>query len=182
MTDTIWTRPRTSAFAAGAGVGARSSLTVILGMLGRDVFRRDFLMSTSLDADRAVVVRGSSAGCARDEQAMRNVPRISIDEVKALMAKKQVVLVDVRDPQSFAEGHMPGAINVPFDHIPKSRRRLEEGHAPARHLLRLHQRNHRRPCGRRHERVRHHERQSIARRVERVGEAGRAGGEVTEES
>jgi rhodanese-related sulfurtransferase len=51
-------------------------------------------------------------------QAVRNVPRISIDEVKALMAKKQVVLIDVRDPQSFAEGHMPGAINVPFDHIP----------------------------------------------------------------
>ena len=51
-------------------------------------------------------------------QAMRNVPRISIDEVKTLMAKKQVVLIDVRDPQSFADGHMPGAINVPFDHIP----------------------------------------------------------------
>ena len=49
---------------------------------------------------------------------MRNVPRISIDEVKALMAKKQVVLIDVRDPQSFADGHMPGAINVPFDFIP----------------------------------------------------------------
>lgn len=63
-------------------------------------------------------------------QAMRNVPRISIDEVKALMAKKQVLLIDVRDPQSFAEGHMPGAINVPFDHIPnhveawKSEKRL----------------------------------------------------------
>ncbi len=51
-------------------------------------------------------------------QAMRNVPRISIDEVKALMAKNEVVLIDVRDPQSFKEGHMPGAINVPFDHIP----------------------------------------------------------------
>ncbi|HUE85481.1 MAG TPA: rhodanese-like domain-containing protein [Vicinamibacterales bacterium] len=51
-------------------------------------------------------------------QAMRNVPRITIDEVKALMASKQVVLIDVRDPQSFKEGHMPGAINVPFDHIP----------------------------------------------------------------
>ena len=34
------------------------------------------------------------------------------------MAKKQVILVDVRDPQSFADGHMPGAINIPFDHIP----------------------------------------------------------------
>ena len=52
-------------------------------------------------------------------QAMRNVPRISIDEVKALIAKKQVLLIDVRDPQSFAEGHIPGAINVPFDYIPK---------------------------------------------------------------
>lgn len=51
-------------------------------------------------------------------QSPQSVPRISIDEVKALMAKKQVVLVDVRDPQSFAEGHMPGAINVPFDFIP----------------------------------------------------------------
>lgn len=52
-------------------------------------------------------------------QALRNVPRITIDEVKTLMAKKQVVLIDVRDPQAFAEGHVPGAINVPFDHIPK---------------------------------------------------------------
>jgi rhodanese-related sulfurtransferase len=51
-------------------------------------------------------------------QAIRNVPRISIDEVKTLMAKKQVVLIDVRDPQSFAAGHMPDAINVPFDHLP----------------------------------------------------------------
>lgn len=51
-------------------------------------------------------------------QAMRNVPRISIDEVKALMKSGQVLLIDVRDPQSFAEGHMPGAINVPFDRIP----------------------------------------------------------------
>jgi phage shock protein E len=51
-------------------------------------------------------------------QDIRSVPRISIDEVKVLMAKKQVVLVDVRDPVSFADGHMPGAINVPFDFLP----------------------------------------------------------------
>ncbi len=47
-------------------------------------------------------------------QAVRNVPRISIDEVKALMAKKQVLLIDVRDAESFAEGHMPGAIHIPL--------------------------------------------------------------------
>ena len=46
------------------------------------------------------------------------VPRVTIDEVKALMAKRQVVLVDVRDMQSFAHGHMPGARNIVFDDIP----------------------------------------------------------------
>ena len=51
-------------------------------------------------------------------QALRNVPRITIDEVKALMAKNQVLLVDVRDKQSFAESHLPGAINILFDDIP----------------------------------------------------------------
>ena len=67
----------------------------------------------------ATVLLAAMASAVVAGQAMRNVPRISIDEVKALMAKQQVVLIDVRDPQSFAEGHMPGAINVPFDHIPK---------------------------------------------------------------
>jgi rhodanese-related sulfurtransferase len=72
--------------------------------------KRRFAVVLLITAISSVAVAG---------QAMRNVPRISIDEVKALMAKKQVVLIDVRDPQSFKEGHMPGAINVPFDHIPK---------------------------------------------------------------
>lgn len=62
------------------------------------------------------VAIGSAPGLAA--QAVRNVPRISIDEVKALLAKNAVLLIDVRDPQSFAEGHIPGAINVPFDRIP----------------------------------------------------------------
>ena len=48
-----------------------------------------------------------------------DVPRISIDAVKVLMAKKQVLLIDVRDPMSFSAGHLPGAINVPFDFLPE---------------------------------------------------------------
>jgi rhodanese-related sulfurtransferase len=65
-----------------------------------------------------VILLMAAAGSSIAAQAVRNVPRITIDEVKALMGKKQVLLVDVRDPQSFADGHMPGAINVPFDRIP----------------------------------------------------------------
>jgi rhodanese-related sulfurtransferase len=51
-------------------------------------------------------------------QDLASVPRITIDEVKVLMARKQVVLVDVRDPMAFGQGHIPGAQNVPFDFLP----------------------------------------------------------------
>lgn len=66
----------------------------------------------------AFVIATTSMSALAWGQAMRNVPRISIDEVKELMAKNQVVLVDVRDAQSFAAGHMPGALNIVFDDIP----------------------------------------------------------------
>ena len=32
-------------------------------------------------------------------QAIRNVPRISIDELKALMEQQAVLVIDVRDPE-----------------------------------------------------------------------------------
>ena len=59
-------------------------------------------------------------------QSPTTVTRISIDDVKALMAKKQVVLIDVRDKQSFAEGHMPGAMNIVFDDIPNYIEQLQK--------------------------------------------------------
>lgn len=54
------------------------------------------------------------------------VERITIAEVKALMAKKLVILVDVRDMQSFANGHMPGARNIVFDDIPNHVEQLQK--------------------------------------------------------
>ena len=49
---------------------------------------------------------------ALSAQAIRAVPRITIDELKALMDQKAVLVLDVRDPQSFEKGRIPGAINV----------------------------------------------------------------------
>jgi rhodanese-related sulfurtransferase len=66
----------------------------------------------------ASVIVALSCAVALAGQTTKDVPRITIDEVKKLMAGKRVVLIDVRDPQSFSEGHIPGAINVPFDHLP----------------------------------------------------------------
>lgn len=37
--------------------------------------------------------------------------------------ERGVVLVDVRGPEEYAEGHVPGAINIPMDELPS---RVEE--------------------------------------------------------
>ena len=52
-------------------------------------------------------------------QAIRNVPRITIDELKALMDQKAVLVIDVRDAESFAKGRIPGAVNVDYTQILK---------------------------------------------------------------
>jgi rhodanese-related sulfurtransferase len=47
-------------------------------------------------------------------QAIRNVPRITIDELKPLLAANAVLVVDVRRPDEFAQGHIPGAVNMDY--------------------------------------------------------------------
>ncbi len=54
---------------------------------------------------------------ATEAQAIRNVPRITIDELKVLMAGKAVVVLDVRDPGSFTAGRIPGAINIDYTQV-----------------------------------------------------------------
>lgn len=57
-------------------------------------------------------------GGAVRAQAMRNVPRVSVDELKALLEKKAVVVIDVRDPGQFKEAHIPGAVNIDYTEMP----------------------------------------------------------------
>ena len=59
------------------------------------------------------------AGATLSAQAIRNVPRITIDELKVLMDRKAVLVLDVRDPESFAKGRIPGAVNVDYTQILK---------------------------------------------------------------
>ena len=59
------------------------------------------------------------ASAALGAQAIRNVPRISIDELKTLMEQNAVLVIDVRDSESFAKGRIPGAINIDYTQILK---------------------------------------------------------------
>lgn len=57
-------------------------------------------------------------------QAIRSVPRISIEELKALMDQQSVLILDVRDPDSFAKGRIPGSVNVDYTLILKEAARF----------------------------------------------------------
>jgi sulfur-carrier protein adenylyltransferase/sulfurtransferase len=64
----------------------------------------------------AIVALTSAALSA---QAIRNVPRVTIDELKVLMDQKAVLIIDVRDSESFAKGRIPGSVNVDYTQMLK---------------------------------------------------------------
>jgi Rhodanese-like domain len=56
------------------------------------------------------------------------VRRIAVEDLKAQVDRGDVTVIDVRDAASFATGHIPGAVNMPFasieaqvDAIPKGK-------------------------------------------------------------
>lgn len=63
---------------------------------------------------KAVIAFVLAAGVTLSAQAIRAVPRITIDELKVLMEQKAVVVLDVREPGSFHKGRIPGAINIDY--------------------------------------------------------------------
>jgi ArsR family transcriptional regulator len=50
-------------------------------------------------------------GQTTDESA---VPRVSVADLKKAADAGQVLIIDVRDATWYAEGHLPGAINIPL--------------------------------------------------------------------
>ncbi len=48
-------------------------------------------------------------GCKSEPQ---NFPSVDVDEFAALIADTQVVRLDVRTPEEYAAGHIPGALNL----------------------------------------------------------------------
>lgn len=51
------------------------------------------------------------------DTATRKHKTVSPSEAVVIMNKDETVIVDVREPNEFAEGHIQGAINMPFSKI-----------------------------------------------------------------
>jgi len=51
---------------------------------------------------------------AQHEPDLAAAPRISMADFKALHAAGKVVVIDTRSAENFAQGHIPGALNLPL--------------------------------------------------------------------
>ena len=69
---------------------------------------------------------------ADGERGAQTLPEgsISAQEMKALVDGGAVVILDARAPSAFAEGHIPGAVNIPYDQLPNYIEKLEMSAAP----------------------------------------------------
>lgn len=44
-----------------------------------------------------------------------DVPRVEVGEVRDLLARGEITVVDARSPHAYASGHIPGAFSLPLD-------------------------------------------------------------------
>ena len=63
-------------------------------------------------------------------QAPDGVPRISLADFKKAFDARAVVVIDVRDPASYAAGHIPGAILVPPEAVAQKAHALRGSKKP----------------------------------------------------
>ena len=59
-----------------------------------------------------------------------SAPRIGLEEFKKLHDANAALVVDVRDAESFAQGHIPGAILVPLGQVTQHLKQLKASTKP----------------------------------------------------
>ncbi len=62
-----------------------------------------------------------SFGCASKKESPqgeeKNPVKITAEEAKKMMDESEVIVIDVRTPEEFKEGHVDKALNIPLDQI-----------------------------------------------------------------
>lgn len=59
---------------------------------------------------------------------MESYKNITAQEAKIMMEEQKVMVVDVREPDEYAEGHVPGAILIPLGTIGNGRPEKSSGY------------------------------------------------------
>lgn len=78
------------------------------------------------DMNDPLQLGGSMAAGVPDIPDVGRPIQIQISKVKAFFDAKAGTIVDAREPTDYKEGHIPGAINLPYDEVVTDPERLEK--------------------------------------------------------
>lgn len=78
------------------------------------------------------VLAGSAPLNAQQNESPDQLPRITLAQFKKLADGDAIVVLDVRDALTYAEGHIPGSLSIPLDQL---QRALPKLHALAKPLV-----------------------------------------------
>jgi rhodanese-related sulfurtransferase len=78
------------------------------------------------DMNDPLQLSGSGTAGVTDIPDVGRPIQIQISKVKALFDAKASTIVDAREPEDYKEGHIPGAINLPYDEVVTDPERLEK--------------------------------------------------------
>lgn len=73
--------------------------------------------SISPPTDASVIAEPARSLAPGLPQTEAEVPRVTVEEALAALHSGVALIVDVRSPQSFAAGHIEGAVNIPLAQI-----------------------------------------------------------------
>jgi rhodanese-related sulfurtransferase len=109
---------------AGLVTSRREGNRVHYRLAGPDVMALYASLRDVAGARLADVAAARAAYLGVDAEAVAEVSR---EELLALAANGSVIVLDVRPPEEYAAGHIPGAVSIPLDELPSRLDELPEG-------------------------------------------------------
>lgn len=119
----------------------RSALLVLLAGLGVACQHSSDNSSTTAPTNMAAPSPMAAASPAPAAAPEDNIPRVSVEEAKAALAKGEAIVIDVRGTDAFKLSHIKGAIDFPisrleqgdFKGLPKSKQVIAYCSCPTEH-------------------------------------------------
>jgi len=87
------------------------------------------------DMNDPLQIVGSAASGVPDIPDVGRPIQIQTSKVKAFFDAKAATIIDAREPAEYAEGHIPGAVNLPYEQVATDMERLENFDAQGKPII-----------------------------------------------
>jgi rhodanese-related sulfurtransferase len=87
------------------------------------------------DMNDPLQIVGSASSGVPDIPDVGRPIQIQNEKVKAFFDAKAATIIDAREPSEYAQGHIPGAVNLPFDQVATDTERLEKFDAQGKPII-----------------------------------------------